>query len=65
MSRFSAVDGVRSVAHVSLVALHSAMLLTGKLPAEGKLWSSFSSSLPFTFFQAGGIQVRDKTLCFC
>lgn len=33
------------------------MLLTGKLPAEGELWEAFKSRLPFTFFQAGGIQV--------
>ena len=57
MSRYAPVDGVRSIAHISLVCLHTAMLLTGKLPAEGPLWNSFKSSLPFTFFQAGGIQV--------
>lgn len=54
---YDAVDGVRSIAHISLIALHSAMLLTGKLPSQGKLWESFKSCLPFTIFQAGGIQV--------
>jgi len=57
LRRLAPVDGVRSIAHISLVCLHTAMLLTGKLPAEGPLWQSFKSSIPFTVFQAGGIQV--------
>ena len=62
--RLAPVDGVRSITHVSLVCLHTAMLLTGKLPAEGPLWNAFKSRIPFSFFQAGGIQVN---LCglFC
>ena len=55
--RFAPVDGVRSITHISLVCLHTAMLLTGHLPSKGTLWDSFKSSLPFTMFQAGGIQV--------
>lgn len=56
-SRYEALDGVRSITHVSLVALHCAMLLTGKLPSQGELWEKFRNALPFTAFQAGGIQV--------
>ena len=55
--RYSAVDGVRSIAHISLIALHSAMLLTGKLPSEGMLWNAFKNNIVFTTFQAGGVQV--------
>jgi len=54
---FHAVDGCRAIVHISLVALHAAMLTTGHLPSKGALWDDFRRNPIYTWFQAGGIQV--------
>lgn len=52
-----AVVGIRAITHISLIALHTAMITTGNLPSSGELWNAFRSSWYYTFSQAGGIQV--------
>lgn len=56
-TRYAPIDGVRSLAHISLVALHASMLLTGFLPSDGPLWEAVKSHPVFTLAQAGGTQV--------
>jgi len=55
--RNGVIDGFRAVVHVSLIALHSAMLTSGHLPSEGPVWLGVKKNLIYTFFQAGGTQV--------
>ncbi len=43
--------------HLSLIALHAAMVLTAHLPAEGHLWTSIKTHPLFATMQAGGTQV--------
>lgn len=57
MDRFAAVDGVRSMVHLSLIALHTAMITTAHLPQEGPLWNAVKSHWLYTTAQAGGVQV--------
>lgn len=54
---YACIDGLRTVVHVSLVALHASMLVTGHLPSTGTLWNSFKNNYFYSFAQAGGIQV--------
>lgn len=56
-SKMKPVDGFRALVHVSLIALHCAMLTTGHLPSTGEAWGSFKKNILYTSFQAGGIQV--------
>lgn len=57
IARERAVDGVRAIAHLSLIALHSSMLVTSHLPSDGALWESLKTNWIFSTLQAGGIQV--------
>ena len=52
-----AVDGLRALTHISVIALHAAMITTGHLPSKGKLWGDFKGDWLFSVAQAGGIQV--------
>jgi peptidoglycan/LPS O-acetylase OafA/YrhL len=54
---YRAVDFLRAVTHVSIIAFHSAMLTTGHLPSSGDIWNSYKSSWWYTFALSGGIQV--------
>lgn len=51
------VAGFRAIVHLSLIALHAAMLTSGHLPSEGEEWDQFKGSWVYTSMQAGGIQV--------
>lgn len=57
VKRNNSIDGFRAIVHVSLVALHCAMLMSGHLASTGGLWNSVKTNYAYTFFQAGGIQV--------
>ena len=56
-TRYDSVDGFRAIVHVSLVALHAAMLTSGHLPSEGEVWETVRKHPVYTWFQAGGTQV--------
>ncbi len=57
LQRLAPVDGLRAMAHISLVLCHAALLSTGHLPNSGPLWHSFKKSNLFFVFLAGGVQV--------
>ena len=56
-SRYTCLDGVRVLTHISLIALHTSLLMTGHLPFDDKLWQNVKTNYLFTTFQMGGIQV--------
>lgn len=56
-SYFSAIDGIRALAHISIVFLHAAMLTTAHLPSDGPLWMQFKHSKWVSSAMFGGIQV--------
>ena len=51
------VSGFRALTHLSLIALHVAMLTSGHLPSVGAQWDQFKGSWVFTSMQAGAVQV--------
>lgn len=51
------VAGFRAIVHLSLIALHSAMLTTAHLPSSGPEWTDVKSNIIYTGMQAGGVQV--------
>ena len=54
---YRAIDFLRAVTHVSIIAFHSAMLTTGHLPSSGDIWIAYKNSWWYTFALSGGIQV--------
>ena len=54
---YRAVDGFRAVVHLSLVALHCAMLASAHLPSEGPVWQAVRKHPLYSVAQAGGVQV--------
>ncbi|GAB5358961.1 hypothetical protein AAMO2058_000504000 [Amorphochlora amoebiformis] len=54
---FAALDGVRAISHLSIVALHSSMISTAHLPGQGPVWDAVRLSPFHSIMQAGGIQV--------
>ena len=55
--RLDALDGFRAIVHVSLIALHTAMLTSGHLESVGPVWLATKKNLLYSVFQAGGTQV--------
>ena len=53
-SRYTCLDGVRVLTHISLIALHTSLLMTGHLPFDGELWQNVKTNYLFTTFQMGG-----------
>lgn len=56
-SSYKAIDFLRAVTHISIIAFHSAMLTTGHLPSSGDIWNQYKNSWWYTFALCGGIQV--------
>ncbi len=54
-SSFVAVDGIRAITHLSLIALHASMVATAHLPSEGPIWKAVRASPVYTFMQAGNL----------
>jgi hypothetical protein len=38
------IDGIRALTHLSLIALHAAMMVSAHLPSEGPLWKAVKSN---------------------
>ena len=55
-ARLAPVDGVRAVATLSLVALHTATLATAFLPLAGPAWTGVTQHPLFGVFLGGGAQ---------
>lgn len=53
----SSIEGIRALTHLSLIALHSSMILTAHLPSQGLFWQGIKKHLVYTAAQAGGVQV--------
>ena len=54
--RLKPVDGLRALCTLSLVALHTATLMTSFFPADGPHWARISQSPLFGAFFGGGVQ---------
>ena len=64
-TRNHAMDGMRALTHLSLIALHAAMLCTAHLPSEGPLWQAIKGHWVYTTAQAGGVQVDIMYVYIC
>lgn len=55
--RLHSLDGFRAIVHVSIIALHAAMLTTCHMSAPGNTWDAYRKNPVYTFMMAGGTQV--------
>lgn len=54
---YKEVDGMRALSHLSIIALHSVMLVSAHIPTTGKTWDEVKNNPMYTIAQMGGIQV--------